>query len=105
MSTRKLLWKFAKPYPVWIILTIILGFSGALFNGVSTALIVPVILRIVGQEVDLKGAPSVLKAIISPFDSLPENYRLGLMAGTILFTIFLMNKLVKKKLTRAYYVQ
>ncbi|MEM9923593.1 MAG: ABC transporter ATP-binding protein [Cyanobacteria bacterium P01_D01_bin.50] len=91
MSTRKLLYRFAKPYPGWIILTIILGFSGALFNGVSTALIVPVILKIVGQEVDLKGAPTIIKAIISPFDSLPENYRMVLMAGTIIFTIFLKN--------------
>lgn len=91
MSTRKLLYKFAKPYPGWIILSIILGFSGALFNGVSTALIVPVILRIVGQDVDLKGAPPLLKAIMYPFDGFPEEYRLGLMAGAIILTIFLKN--------------
>ncbi len=59
MSTRKLLLRFAKPYPGLILLTILLGFSGALFNGVSTALIVPVVLRIVGQEVDLNSAPPI----------------------------------------------
>jgi len=91
MSTRKLIYRFAKPYPVWIILSIILGFSGALFNGVSTALIVPVVLRIVGQDVDLKGAPPLLKAIMYPFDSFPEEYRLGLMAGAIILTIILKN--------------
>ena len=91
MSTRKLLFRFAKPYPVWIILTIVLGFSGALFNGVSTALIVPVILKVVGQEVDLKTVPPILKAIMSPFDSFPENYRMGLMAGAIILTILLKN--------------
>ncbi|MGB3650546.1 MAG: ABC transporter ATP-binding protein [Rivularia sp. (in: cyanobacteria)] len=91
MSTNKLLIKFAKPYPGWIILTIFLGFSGALFNGVGTALVVPVILKIVGQEVNLTGAPPIIKTILSPFDNLPEDYRLGLMAGTILLTIVLKN--------------
>ncbi|KAB8320656.1 ATP-binding cassette domain-containing protein [Tolypothrix campylonemoides VB511288] len=91
MSSTKLLLRFAKPYPVVIFLTILLGFSGALFNGVSTALIVPVILKIVGQEVDLSGAPDIIKKIMYPFDNVPENYRLLVMAGAIIFTIFLKN--------------
>ena len=91
MSTRKLIYRFAKPYPGWIILTIVLGFSGALFNGVSTALIVPVILRIVGQSVDLQNAPPLIQFILTPFDSFPPNYRLGLMAGAIILTILLKN--------------
>jgi ATP-binding cassette, subfamily B, bacterial MsbA len=91
MSTIKLLLKFAKPYPGWILLTILLGFSGALFNGVSTALIVPVILRIVGQEVDFTNAPPILQFIITPFDNVAENYRVGVMAGAILLTIIFKN--------------
>ncbi|MBE9200174.1 MULTISPECIES: ABC transporter ATP-binding protein [unclassified Nodularia (in: cyanobacteria)] len=91
MSTSKILLKFAKPYPGWIVLTILLGFSGALFNGVSTALIVPVILKMVGQEVDLTNAPSILQIIINPFDNVSENYRLGVMAGAILLAIILKN--------------
>ncbi|MEH1886610.1 ABC transporter ATP-binding protein [Nostoc sp.] len=91
MSTRKLLLRFAKPYPGLILLTILLGFSGALFNGISTALIVPVVLKIVGQEVDLSTAPSILKRLISPFDNTPEPYRIGVMAGAIIFTILLKN--------------
>ncbi|MDZ8051025.1 MAG: ATP-binding cassette domain-containing protein [Aulosira sp. ZfuVER01] len=91
MSTRKLLLKFARPYPGLIILTIILGFSGALFNGVSTTLIVPVILKIVGQEVDLSSAPQLLNLIMSPFDKVPENYRVIVMSGAIILTIFLKN--------------
>ncbi|MDB9372418.1 ABC transporter ATP-binding protein [Nodularia sphaerocarpa] len=91
MSTSKLLLKFAKPYPGWIVITILLGFSGALFNGVSTALIVPVILKIVGQEVDFTNAPPILKIIINPFDNVPENYRVGVMAGAILLTIIFKN--------------
>ncbi|BAZ53819.1 ABC transporter-related protein [Nostoc sp. NIES-4103] len=91
MSTRKLLLRFAKPYPWLILLTIVLGFSGGLFNGVSTALIVPVILKIVGQEVDLTKAPGILKGIMAPFETVPENYRIVVMAGAIIFTICLKN--------------
>ncbi|MEA5506580.1 ABC transporter ATP-binding protein [Halotia wernerae UHCC 0503] len=91
MSTRKLILKFAKPYPGWILLTILLGFSGALFNGVSTALIVPVVLRIVGQEVNLTGAPPILKTVMQPFDSIPEDYRILVMSGAIILTICLKN--------------
>lgn len=91
MSTRKLIYKFAKPYPGWIILSIVLGFSGALFNGIGVTLIVPVLLRFLGQEIDLKDSPFLLKAIMYPFENFPENYRLGLMAGAIFLTIFLKN--------------
>ncbi|BAY39110.1 ABC transporter, transmembrane region [Nostoc sp. NIES-2111] len=91
MPNQRILLKFAKPYPGLILLTIILGFSGALFNGISTTLIVPIILRIVGQPVDLEGAPGLLKAIMTPFDHVPENYRIGAMAGAIIFTIALKN--------------
>ncbi len=91
MSTNKLLLRFARPYPGWVILTIVLGFSGALFNGIGTTLIVPVILKIVGQPVDLKGAPQILKAVLLPFDYLPVNYQILVMAVAIIFTIFFKN--------------
>ncbi|MBE9008179.1 ATP-binding cassette domain-containing protein [Fortiea sp. LEGE XX443] len=106
MSTRQLLVRFAKPYPGLILLTIVLGFSGALFNGVSAALIVPVILKIVGQEVDLTKAPVILKKIITPFDGVPDNYRIIVMAGAIILVIILKNlatytsSLVSNSLTR-----
>ncbi|WP_414578694.1 ABC transporter ATP-binding protein [Anabaena sp. CCY 9402-a] len=91
MSTRKLLLKFAKPYPGWIFLTVLLGFSGALFNGISTTLIVPIVLKIVGQEIDLTNAPSLLKSIMTPFDNVPESYRILVMSGAIILTICLKN--------------
>ncbi|MDY6897901.1 MAG: ABC transporter transmembrane domain-containing protein, partial [Cyanobacteriota bacterium] len=91
MSTTKLLYKFAKPYPGWIIVSILLGFSGALFNGIGVTLIVPVLLQFLGQDIDFKNSPLLLKAIMYPFDSVPENYRLILMAGAIVLTIILKN--------------
>lgn len=91
MSTRTILLRFSKPYSKLILLTILLGFSGALFNGVSTALIVPVILKIVGQTVDLQGTPGILKFMLNPFDGVAENYRIGVMSGAILAIIALKN--------------
>jgi ABC-type multidrug transport system fused ATPase/permease subunit len=87
----KFLLKFASRYPAWIVLTIILGFSGGLFNGVSTALIVPIVLNFLGQNVNLKSGPPILQTIMSPFDAIPEDYRLGVMAGAIVLIIVLKN--------------
>lgn len=91
MSTTKLLARFAKPYPGRVFLTFILGFSGALFNGVSTTLIVPVVLQIAGQDVDLSSAPAILKSVMTPFEQVPESYRIGVMAAAIIFTVILKN--------------
>ncbi|BAZ38180.1 ABC transporter, transmembrane region [Calothrix sp. NIES-4101] len=88
MSNVPHLIKFAKHYPGRIILTILLGFSGALFNGISTTLIVPIVLKIVGQDIDLKNAPALIKVIILPFDNLPESYRVLVMSAAIIITIF-----------------
>lgn len=91
MSTSSLLFQFAKPYPGRIVVTFLLGFSGALFNGVGTTLIVPVILAIVGQNLNTGDAPGIIKAIISPFDRVPEHYRIGVMALAIILTILVKN--------------
>lgn len=91
MSPNKLLLKFAFRYPTWIVLTIVLGFSGALFNGISTLLIVPVILGFLGQQVNLKGAPPVLQPIFSRLDGNAGGQQLLLMMGLILLAILLKN--------------
>ncbi len=90
MSPNKLLLKFALRHPVWVVLTIVLGFSGALFNGVSTVLVVPVILGFLGQDASLKGAPPVLKPIFSLLSG-GNNSNLLLMMGVILVAIALKN--------------
>ena len=55
MKPNQLVIQFASRYPKLIGLTVVLGFSGAVFNGVSTALIIPVIFGFLGQEIGLKG--------------------------------------------------
>ena len=91
MSQKVLFSQFAKKYPFLIIISIILGFSSALFNGMSTTLIVPVVLKIVGQKVDLSKAPSLIKAIMYPFDNIDENYRIVAMSAAIILALLLKN--------------
>jgi ATP-binding cassette, subfamily B, bacterial MsbA len=91
MSFKKLFLRFVRQYPGRFCLTIILSFSGALFNGVSTALIVPVLLDFLGQKVNLKDAPPIIQFLISPFDNLSPSSRLVAMAGAIVLAIVLKN--------------
>jgi len=89
ISSREFVFSYLKKYPLPVIGNIVLGFSGAIFNGINTALIIPVVLQIVGQEVQLAGAPPALKLIFSPFESIPERYRLVVMLTAIVLTIVL----------------
>jgi ATP-binding cassette, subfamily B, bacterial MsbA len=91
MSTNRLLIDFTLRYPGRVLLTIALGFSGAFFNGISTALIVPVLLKFLGQDISAGNAPPTIRALLSPFAGIPENYQLVLMTGAILLTIILKN--------------
>ena len=107
MSANKLLLKFARRYPGRIILTVMLGFSGALFNGISTTLIVPVLLSFLEEAIELRGAPPLIKTLMHPFEGMPENQRLILMTGAIVLAIILknvasyINTLVATSLTRS----
>ncbi|MBW4497354.1 MAG: ABC transporter ATP-binding protein/permease [Oscillatoria princeps RMCB-10] len=91
MGVNRSLLKLGKRYPAKILFTVALGFSGALFNGVSTTLIVPVILSLMNQSVEFQGAPPIIKVILGPFDGVPETYRLTVMAGAIVLAIALKN--------------
>jgi ABC-type multidrug transport system fused ATPase/permease subunit len=44
-----------------------------------------------GQEFKLQGGPPILQAIFSPFDGIPENYRLAAMLASIIVVIILKN--------------
>ncbi len=107
MSANKLLLKFARRYPGRIFLTVLLGFSGALFNGISTTLIVPVLLNFLQEAIELRGAPPLIKTLMYPFEGLPQNERLVLMTAAIVLAIFLKNiasyanTLVATSLTRS----
>lgn len=85
----QLLLKFALRYPMLIGATVALGFSGAIFNGISATLIVPVILGFLGQKIDLTGTPPMIHKLLSVSggaDSQPF-----LVLGCVLLAIVLKN--------------
>ena len=89
--SNRLLLSLALRYPVWIVVNILLGFSGALFNGVSTALIVPVFMSLLGQELILETGPPIIRKLLVPFEGMPANQKLFAMAGVIVGFIILKN--------------
>ncbi|MBF2075905.1 MAG: ABC transporter ATP-binding protein [Synechococcales cyanobacterium C42_A2020_086] len=91
MSSNPLLVNLARRYPHLIALNILLGFSGALFNGISTALIIPVLLNFLGQPVATKGAPPLIQSLLAPFGGNSGDYNLLLMTAAILLLIVLKN--------------
>lgn len=90
-SKGNLTLRLARKYPFRILINVFLGFSGALFSGVSTALIVPILLSILGQDAIIRSGPPVIRYLLRPFDGLPEDFRLIAMAGVVIFAIVLKN--------------
>jgi ATP-binding cassette, subfamily B, bacterial MsbA len=91
MSSKHLLIYLVRRHPGLIIFNILFGFSGALFNGISTALIIPVLLSFLGQPVATKGAPPILQSLLGPFQNIAGEYNLLLMTAAILLMIVLKN--------------
>lgn len=92
MAAYRLVLSYALQYPLLMFLTIILGFSGALFNGISTALIVPLLLGFLGQDTGLlKQGPTFLRKIMSFFEQFPGDFKFIAMLGAILLAIILKN--------------
>jgi subfamily B ATP-binding cassette protein MsbA len=91
MSYNNLTFRLIQKYPLRVFLNILLSFSGALFNGVSTTLIVPILLSLMGQTAVLQSGPPVIRYLLEPFEKLPENYRLGAMLSVVILAILLKN--------------
>lgn len=91
MSSGKILFSLSRQYPKLFSLSVVLGFSGAVFNGIGTTLIIPVLLGFLGQPMTMKGAPPMLQGLLSPFQQGTGEYNLALMTGAILALILLKN--------------
>ena len=90
MHSRQLLLKSLIKYPVLLALSFLLGFSGALFNGVSTVLIVPILLELLGQNTEFaESLPDVLQRLLGLFDGVPEQYRLVALSAAVVSLIVL----------------
>lgn len=92
MHSRQLLVKLVLRYPFLVVLTVLLGFSGALFNGISTILIVPILLDLLGQSGEFADQlPGVLKRFLGLFDVVPDRYRLAALLLAVVSLIILKN--------------
>lgn len=91
MTSNPQLLQFALRYPYRILANLLLGCSGAIFNGVSATLMVPVLLALLGQSAIFKTAPPLIQTLLAPFNSLPEAHRLLAMASVIILVILLKN--------------
>ncbi len=95
MHSRQLLTKSLLRYPFLVFLTILMGFSGALFNGVGTVLIVPILLELLGESAELADQlPAILQRFVVFFDVVPEQYRLLAMSFSVVALIVLKNAAV-----------
>ncbi len=106
MSANRMLFKFAFRYPGWMLLTIVFGFSGAIFNGVSTTLIIPILLQYLGQPVKLGGLPPIVQNLLTMIGTGTGPNAALVMISVILGMLILKNAsnyfstLVSSQLTR-----
>lgn len=92
MSANQLLINVARRSPWLFLLSIVLGLSGAIFNGIGVTLIIPLILDLLGQDIlSDTSFPPALQPLFSPFENLPENYRVFGMVGVLLLALALKN--------------
>jgi subfamily B ATP-binding cassette protein MsbA len=92
MNASRLLSRLCQRSSGLILLSVTLGFSGALFNGIGITLIIPLILSFLGLDIIGPGnLPPILNSLFSLFDVIPDNYRSVVMLGTIVITILLKN--------------
>ncbi|OKH25134.1 ABC transporter ATP-binding protein [Hydrococcus rivularis NIES-593] len=92
MFPEQLVLRYAAKYPSLIFLTFILSFSAALFNGISTALIVPLLLGgLSGNLLNLDKAPEFLKNFMSFFDGFSDEIKPLIMFGVVFIAIVLKN--------------
>ncbi|NES21410.1 MAG: ABC transporter ATP-binding protein [Symploca sp. SIO3E6] len=92
MSPNKLLLSYALRYPAWIILTVILGFSSAIFNGISVTLIVPLVIGFLSRDsLDLDAGPPLIRNILSFFGNSESENGIILMFAAVILAIILKN--------------
>lgn len=93
MSSRKFILSLAKEQPFLIFATVVFSLAGALFNGVGTALIIPILIVFVGEKNSLEfpGQPPLLNKFFDLFDRFEGNEKLIVMIVVVVMTIILKN--------------
>ncbi|MGG6241401.1 ABC transporter ATP-binding protein [Nodosilinea sp. AN01ver1] len=90
MSANHLIFNVAKKSPLWFLLSILLGLSGAIFNGIGITLIIPLMLDLLGQDIlENTNFPPLLSSLFSVFNGVSGDYRpLALMAVLLVALLF-----------------
>ena len=93
MTSKQFLLNIVKERPLMIFLIIILSFSGAIFNGVGTALLIPIVVVFLGQqgELEVPGKPAILGKFFALFDAFEGEQKLIMMIGLVILAIILKN--------------
>ncbi len=92
MSVNQLLLNVARRSPWLLLLSIALGLSGAIFNGIGVTLVIPLILDLLGQDILSDSSfPPALQPLFAPFENLPDDYRILGMVGVLLLALLLKN--------------
>lgn len=90
MPNQRFLFGLIRQYSKLSSLCVLLGFSSALFNGVGTALIIPVLLGFLGQDIAIGAMPPIIQKLLALFQTNGQLNLLVLM-GIILLMILLKN--------------
>ncbi|NJQ97439.1 MAG: ABC transporter ATP-binding protein, partial [Hydrococcus sp. CSU_1_8] len=86
------MFQYARRFPLLIATAFVLSFLCAIFNGVGTALIVPLLFSgLSGMPSELDKAPPIINKLMSLFQGVPEDTKSLLIFGVILSMIVLKN--------------
>ena len=97
MSSNQFLWKITKEKPSLIFATLILTLCSAIFNGIGTALLVPILVVFLseGEDYSLPNQPPILNKIFQVFDVFDGPQKLIIMLSSVVVIIILKNRVTR----------
>lgn len=93
MSANKFLIDLAKKEPLFIVISTILSLSSAIFNGVSTALLIPILVVFLndGDFSNIPKRPPILKQFFTFFDRFEGDSKIIILIALVIGAIVLKN--------------
>ncbi len=90
-DSSSLLWSAARPHRVLVGLSLVLGFAGALLNGIGVTLLVPLFLGFLGQEISLPGGSRFVQHLLGAFAGAAGQTRSAVLFAVVLACLVLKN--------------
>lgn len=93
MAANKFLFNLAKEQPLFIIISTVLSLSSAVFNGVGTALLIPILVVFLGDGnlSQLPDNPAFLRQFFTFFDRFEGQSKIFVMIALVIGAIILKN--------------